>query len=460
MKIKRIFAVVMSVCLMASMLVFTADAVATQGNPRIWVFRDDTGFGATDPQNSALKNQYDAENDIIYTRVIPNNYSAAGLPYLAQWNVKCVFDGTEKWSLTVACLMRPNVAGVTPVLCSAQSRTDTAGTVNYNGEEKYTPATDADGNEIVFDEDDIGKWHTVYFRHDGLTMRYYNQYQILPYGRTGKASDYYTADNSKTVDIAVLAEFATDAEALAADLEARAEAPKITLTFDKGNGEEATTAEVVTGAYLPAKVDFPEITAPEGMAFLGWATDKNAVEGALDIDVPTENTAYYAIYEEIVPEEVDTTFKVAFAREGAPLAGNYAKLAIYTDSTKSELAFECTLENANTAGAEASVDVTLLEGTYYAEVVKNGYLPYSSELTVSKIAPTLKIELIPGDIKGSLDAVCGDGEINLDDFIRALRGFAQETPSNVKNAVDINEDGVVNVIDIGFVKTNFGKRAN
>ncbi len=300
MKIKRIIATILSTLVFCSMLAFTADAaVATQGNPRIWVFKDGDSFGATDPQNSALKNQYDAENDIIFTRVIPNNYTTAVTPYLAQWNVKCVFNGTDPWSLTVACLMRPNVAGITPVICSAQSRKDTAGTVAYNGEEKYTPATDADGKEIVFGEDDIGKWHTVYFRHDGLEMRYYNQYQILPYGLIGKASDYYTADNSKTVDIAVLAEFATDAEALAADLASRAKAPKIKLTFNKGNGEEATTAEVVTGTYLPAKVDFPEITAPEGKTFLGWATDANAAEGVFEADVPTANTAYYAIYEDI-----------------------------------------------------------------------------------------------------------------------------------------------------------------
>lgn len=52
-----------------------------------------------------------------------------------------------------------------------------------------------------------------------------------------------------------------------------------------------------------------------------------------------------------------------------------------------------------------------------------------------------------------------DGVIDIDDFVRVLRGFASDTNSELSNAVDINEDGFVNVSDIAFVKANLGKSA-
>ena len=51
----------------------------------------------------------------------------------------------------------------------------------------------------------------------------------------------------------------------------------------------------------------------------------------------------------------------------------------------------------------------------------------------------------------------GDGEISLADFVRVLRGFDTTATEEYRNVVDINEDGVVNVIDLGFVKANIEK---
>lgn len=55
------------------------------------------------------------------------------------------------------------------------------------------------------------------------------------------------------------------------------------------------------------------------------------------------------------------------------------------------------------------------------------------------------------------DDECGDGVVDMDDFIRVLGGFSTNTMSDLRKAVDINEDGFVNVTDIAFVKTNSGK---
>ena len=49
--------------------------------------------------------------------------------------------------------------------------------------------------------------------------------------------------------------------------------------------------------------------------------------------------------------------------------------------------------------------------------------------------------------------------VDIDDFIRVLRGFASDTSPELSKAVDINEDGFVNVTDIAFVKANLGRTA-
>lgn len=69
-------------------------------------------------------------------------------------------------------------------------------------------------------------------------------------------------------------------------------------------------------------------------------------------------------------------------------------------------------------------------------------------------------ELIPGDIKDSYDAVCGDGRVDIDDFIRVIRGFDPNASENLQAAVDINEDGHVTIEDLVLIKNNFGKTAD
>ena len=70
------------------------------------------------------------------------------------------------------------------------------------------------------------------------------------------------------------------------------------------------------------------------------------------------------------------------------------------------------------------------------------------------------VSLVSGDIKENFDDECGDGVIDIDDFVRVLRGFATGASSDVKKAVDINEDGSVNVSDLGYIKANFGKTSD
>ena len=165
------------------------------------------------------------------------------------------------------------------------------------------------------------------------------------------------------------------------------------------------------------------------------------------------------------PEEKTATVKVNLSRDNGakPYSGeytNFAKLYIYTDSTKSSLIKTIQLENADTSTSVITAELTLPEGTYYAEIIKNGYLTTKTELTVTSEGMNIgEVDLIPGDIKSDYTDECGDGIIDIDDFIRLLRGFYTDADAKLRAVVDINEDGSVNVTDLAYIKKNIGKRS-
>ncbi len=101
-------------------------------------------------------------------------------------------------------------------------------------------------------------------------------------------------------------------------------------------------------------------------------------------------------------------------------------------------------------------DLTIGEA-YKLYVEKNGYIAGICEITVAAGANTLEMTLIAGDIKGAANAACGDGTVNLDDFVRLIRAFDENSSNSFKSAVDIDEDGGVSVTDLGFIKANYGK---
>ncbi len=114
------------------------------------------------------------------------------------------------------------------------------------------------------------------------------------------------------------------------------------------------------------------------------------------------------------------------------------------------------VENEETATGIVPFSFTLGEGTFTLTVVKNGYLEYSTEITVDDDLEIDDIELIAGDIRSNTADEQGDGIIDLADFIRVTRGFDTENASELVEHVDINEDGVITVADLAFVKSNYG----
>ena len=82
----------------------------------------------------------------------------------------------------------------------------------------------------------------------------------------------------------------------------------------------------------------------------------------------------------------------------------------------------------------------------------------SRTVTVTNETNTLVMALPAGDLKTSKDSSCGDGVIDLDDFVRIVRAFDPNINEEFRKSMDINEDGTVNVADLAFIKTNFGKK--
>ena len=115
-------------------------------------------------------------------------------------------------------------------------------------------------------------------------------------------------------------------------------------------------------------------------------------------------------------------------------------------------------EGAN-GNAVISINATLTEGSYIARIHKNGYVTKDVTFTVGSdgVADIPEITLVPGDIKADFDDICGDGVVDIDDFIRILRGFSHDAASALRAVVDINEDGHVNVSDLSIVKAGFAQ---
>ena len=86
-------------------------------------------------------------------------------------------------------------------------------------------------------------------------------------------------------------------------------------------------------------------------------------------------------------------------------------------------------------------------------------LLYAIEFAAAETSADLgTITPICGDVKADYTETCGDEIVDIDDFIRVLRGFANNNTKKLCQTVDLNEDGVVNVADIAIIKANFMKQ--
>lgn len=213
----------------------------------------------------------------------------------------------------------------------------------------------------------------------------------------------------------------------------------------------------------------------------GQANEKvlTVADGKASIAVADLAAGEYTVtYEDIPKPEgiVEVSASIKLGREpGTKPATNNHLIVTIADKTTGAVLKTIDLEDANTEtdengciNVDLSIDIKDITGEYVRmTAVKNGYAPFIWDARVEDLEEELvtffeylgeEFENGHGDIKGSLDAQYGDGVIDIDDFIRVLRGF---DPANVENAellkaLDLNEDGAVTVADLSIVKNNFG----
>lgn len=206
-------------------------------------------------------------------------------------------------------------------------------------------------------------------------------------------------------------------------------------TLYKDGGQYDTEKFDVLKDYLPTDYKFK---VDEDGKYSLYDNKDNLVTGTVTLEKEIYN--------------VTTSVKLSRTDGKTPISSNLAKISI----TRGDSEVFAITESAENNTQIINVEAKLAAGAYKLSVTKNGYIKYSYEFTVSDNINIPQIVLIPGDIKSSYDESCGDGVVDIDDFIKVIRGFSNTLQEQYYNAVDINEDGAVTVADLALVKQYFG----
>ncbi len=118
-----------------------------------------------------------------------------------------------------------------------------------------------------------------------------------------------------------------------------------------------------------------------------------------------------------------------------------------------------TVAEGEKTNAVLGFGIALENGSYTALIEKNGYVEKTVSFTIDESTTTIDIDetLVGGDFKGSFTDKDGDGVVDIDDYLRLLRAFGNNVAKELCNIVDVNEDGIVNMLDLAVVKTSLGE---
>lgn len=211
----------------------------------------------------------------------------------------------------------------------------------------------------------------------------------------------------------------------------------------------------------------------DGESFSHWSlTVGGSPVTAEDLVMGTEDKTFYAVFGESTGINAEGSFikvsdNAVTTRTSASDGYDFtsaAKVTLY--KVDGENAVETAVYTEPEGGSDSEISFSfdsLEEGDYYVTIEKNGYAKYTS----SVISVTASGEnsfgtalLVAGDIVGSYADICGDGVIDVDDFIRVIRAFDPGAAKRLKDVTDINEDGTVTIEDLAFIKTNYGYGKN
>ena len=125
-----------------------------------------------------------------------------------------------------------------------------------------------------------------------------------------------------------------------------------------------------------------------------------------------------------------------------------AEITIYDKITKEEVRKQMTEEDG-----EFNIETTL--GIYNIVVTKPGYLSYT--LTNVNLSDSREEKINIGDNKIYAGDMHKNGEIDINDLV-LMNDMCHEDIS-VDEKYDINGDGVIDIMDRGILKRNYGKKA-
>lgn len=201
------------------------------------------------------------------------------------------------------------------------------------------------------------------------------------------------------------------------------------------------------------------------MYFSSWGMGYDQIEARTTDEVVSPFAGYTAtagdktafvtanFYKGVKSDEVKINGKVTLEGRESGTGAMYDNLKLYIMDDAGDAVEFKVLENAENKSRTFTYIAEIAPGDYTMKVVKDGYLERTVPVTITESATIPEIVLFAGD---TLDENGnGDGVIDIDDFTRILRGFAPKFPlEKYINAIDINEDGTVNVSDLSVIKNS------
>ncbi len=201
------------------------------------------------------------------------------------------------------------------------------------------------------------------------------------------------------------------------------------------------------------------------MYFSSWGMGYNQIEMRTTDEVISPFAGYTAkagteealvtanFYKGVKSDEVKITGKITLEGRESGETAKYDYLKLYIlDDAGDAVEFKV-LEDENSEKRTFAYTTEIIPGNYTFRVLKDGYITRNVPITIAEAMHIPEIVLFAGD---TLDENGnGDGVIDIDDFTRILRGFSKDFPlDKYINAIDLNEDGTVNVSDLAMIKNS------
>ena len=202
------------------------------------------------------------------------------------------------------------------------------------------------------------------------------------------------------------------------------------------------------------------------MYFSSWGMGYDQIEKRTSDEVVSAFEGYKAtagdseayvsanFYKGVKTDEVKISGKVTIEGRETGTSAKYDFLKLYILDEAGDAVDFKVLENAESTKRTFSYTTEIIPGNYTFRIMKNGYITRNVPISITESCNIPELVIFAGDTLDQFGR--GDGVIDIDDFTRILRGFSRDFAlDKYIDAIDINEDGTVNVSDLAIIKNNF-----